>query len=180
MKALSLKSTTRVTLKRPVSSSAWRSDVLVRVTLYSHPGNHVDGFDTAGLADPPSNCPAGEFRASPDGSECVCKPGYYPSGLDCVACLPGHMCPNGTLVRCPLHYYQQATQATSCIRCGSTGDANGFFRCPRRGFQLQFCDPAKPETQNQDLAGLCVQCSQCKRGYASDDIAGLVGCYRDD
>jgi len=128
---------------------------------------------------PPQNCINKNFRMSPDGSECVCSAGLYPSGPDCVPCEAGYMCPNGTKVQCPIHYYQPATGATSCLQCGSTGDDNGFFRCDRRGYLLQFCDPARPGSQTKDLMRQCVQCNQCRRAYASNADPYLVGCYRD-
>ena len=117
---------------------------------------------------------------SPDGSECACNPGMYPSGLDCLPCEPGYMCPNGTKVQCPIHYYQPATSATSCLRCGSSGDDNGFFKCGRQGYLLQFCDPAVRNSQNSDLLRMCVPCNQCRRAYAALEGVGLVGCYRDN
>ncbi len=129
---------------------------------------------------PPENCISQNFRMSPDGSECVCNAGLYPSGLDCVPCEPGYMCPNGTRVQCPIHYYQPATGATSCLRCGSTGDADGFFKCNRQGYLLQFCDPAVPNSQSGELARKCVPCNQCRRAYAAFFEPNLVGCYRDN
>ena len=117
---------------------------------------------------------------SPDGSQCVCKPGWYPLGPDCVPCDAGYMCPNGTRVQCPKHYYQPATQATSCLRCATTGDGDGFFRCNRNGHQLQYCDPDVRNTQDRDLFALCVPCQQCRRYYATTNTdPNLLWCYRD-
>jgi hypothetical protein len=117
---------------------------------------------------------------SEDGSACVCKPGLYPVGSGCKQCETGHMCPKGELVRCPMHHYQPATEATSCLQCGSTGDENGFFACNRRGHLLQFCDPAVPSSQNQSLALNCRPCNQCRRAYVISTDPSQVGCYRDD
>lgn len=135
---------------------------------------------SAGGSEPPVNCPSKEFRMSEDGSACVCKPGLYAIGSSCKQCEAGHMCPNGTLVPCPMHYYQPATEATSCLQCGSTGDESGFYACNRRGYMLQFCDPARPSSQNQSLPRNCVPCHQCRRAYIMDQDAQLVGCYRDN
>ena len=134
----------------------------------------------AGKDAPPVNCLSDEFRTSPDGSECACRAGMFPSGEGCVPCEPGHMCPNGTMLQCPMHTYQPASGATSCLRCGSSGDDNGYFRCDRRGFMLQFCDPARPSTQINDLMRNCVPCQRCRRAYAAISDSNLVGCYRDD
>lgn len=90
------------------------------------------------------------------------------------------MCPNGTKVPCPRHYYQPATGATSCLLCASSGDDNGFFRCDRRGFLLPFCDPANPSSQTSNLMRQCVQCTRCRRAYASNSDPNVVDCYRDD
>lgn len=118
---------------------------------------------------------------SADGSQCLCRPGMYPVGDACVPCLAGHMCPNGTLVQCPKHYYQPATEATSCLQCGSTGDENGFYAlCGRRGYMLRFCDPAQPTTQDRPLTSNCVPCNQCKRPYVASTDPNMVECYRDN
>jgi hypothetical protein len=120
---------------------------------------------------------------SEDGANCVCKPGSYPVGLDCALCPKGHMCPAGLKIQCPMHYYQDAEGATSCSRCSSTGDANGFFTsCNRRGYQLQFCDQAVAGTQDTDPMLNCVSCGRCRRPYADEvytQDASLVSCYRD-
>lgn len=134
----------------------------------------------SGGDSPPENCLNSNFRMSPDGSQCACNPGMYASGPDCVPCEPGYMCPNGTRVQCPLHFYQPASGATSCLQCGSTGDDNGFFKCNKRGYLLQFCDPAVPSSQTGELIRRCVQCSRCRRAYAATTDPNLVGCYRDD
>jgi hypothetical protein len=135
----------------------------------------------AGGTAAPENCPSNDFRMSADGSECVCKPGLYPVGRQCKQCEPGYMCPEGRLVQCPAHYYQPASQATSCLQCGSTGDENGFYACNRRGFLLQFCDPLVAGSQNQSLQGNCRPCQQCRRPYVvNSEDKNLVGCYRDD
>lgn len=117
---------------------------------------------------------------SPDGSECLCQPGMHPTPSGCMPCEAGHMCPNGTRLQCPMHTYQPAQGATSCLRCGSTGDENGYFRCDRRGFMLQYCDPSRPGSQNNDLIRNCVPCHRCTRAYAAIMDPNLVGCYRDD
>lgn len=137
----------------------------------------------AGGDKPPVNCESSKFVMSEDGANCVCKPGSYPVGQDCNPCPKGYMCPNGLRVKCPMHQYQAAEGATSCLRCSSTGDANGFFTsCNRRGYQLQFCDQAVDGTQDKDPRLNCVPCNQCRRPYT--DVGNyqdpnLVGCYRD-
>ena len=133
-----------------------------------------------GGSEPPVNCISKNFEQSADGSRCACKPGMYPVNMDCLPCLAGHMCPNGTLVTCPMHYHQPATMATSCLLCATTGDRNGFFNgCPR-GKLLQFCDPVNPESQSRALSQNCLPCNQCKRAYTNDiPMQDQYECYRD-
>ena len=90
------------------------------------------------------------------------------------------MCPNGVLERCPIHHFQALTESTSCDRCTTTGDVNGFFTgCLVRGHLLQYCDPAVPNTQNQPREQLCLPCNQCRRPYTQAvDDPNLRNCYR--
>ena len=131
---------------------------------------------------PPENCKSTNFKMSADGSQCACKPGLYPSDMDCMPCPAGHMCPNGTKVPCNQHYYQPAEGATSCLQCGTSGDRNSFFKCVRKGTLLRFCDPARPDTQDRDLQANCVPCNQCRRDYTDSAVSvdpNLSQCYRD-
>ena len=133
-----------------------------------------------GGPDPPRNCLSKNFAMSVDGKDCVCIPGTYPVGLDCVLCPKGHMCPNGLLVQCPMHYHQPAEGATSCVKCGTTGDRNGFYKCTQRGKLLQFCDPTVAGTQTKDPVQNCIPCNQCSRFYTGDAGSDLHECYRDN
>lgn len=134
-----------------------------------------------GGADPPRNCISENFKQSADGAKCVCLPGMYPVEQECMPCLAGHMCPNGTLVACPMHYYQPAMQATSCLLCATTGDKNGFFQGCQRGKLLRFCDPVYPESQSRALSQNCLPCNQCKRAYTNDiPMQDQYECYRDN
>lgn len=134
----------------------------------------------AGGTEPPQECVSRNFEQSADGANCVCKPGMYPQGLDCVPCPAGFMCPSGLAEPCPMHHYQPALGATSCLQCSTTGDSNGFFRCVQRGRLLKFCDPGVSGTQNRALDLNCVPCNQCKRIYAEDTAGDLNECYRDN
>ena len=134
-----------------------------------------------GGKSPPTECTSRSFEQSADGSQCVCKAGMYPVGEDCVLCPVGYMCPGGLAVQCPMHYYQTAQGATSCDKCSTTGNANGFYKCVQRGRMLKFCDPAVAGTQDKDLDLNCVPCNQCQRAYTGDTgTADLHMCYRDN
>ncbi len=132
----------------------------------------------------PVDCPSDGFRMSSNGADCVCKPGWFPDGGDCMPCPVGHMCPNGTKVKCIKHYYQPAMGATSCLMCGTRGDANSFFKCIRQGRLLRFCDPAVDGTQDRDLQENCILCSQCRRAYTDVlpimEDSRMSDCYRDN
>jgi len=139
-----------------------------------------NAVEHAGGNEPPRECLSRNFQQSADGSRCVCTPGMYPVGLDCVLCPVGYMCPNGTRVQCPMHYHQPAEGATSCVKCSTTGDRNGFYKCWREGRLLQFCDPAVAGTQDKDLQLNCVPCNQCSRFYTGETSVDLRECYRDN
>ena len=82
---------------------------------------------------------------------------------------------------CPMHYYQPAMQATSCLLCATTGDKNGFFQGCQRGKLLRFCDPVYPESQSRALSQNCLPCNQCKRAYTNDiPMQDQYECYRDN
>jgi hypothetical protein len=139
-------------------------------------------IDLAGGASPPENCPSKDFVQSQDGSQCVCKPGYFAiTDTTCAPCEAGYRCPNGVKEQCPIHYYQPRTGATDCIPCSSTGTALGFFSaCGVRGYQLRFCDPDVPGTQDKALSTQCIPCNQCRRPYVSGGDTLLSDCYRDN
>ena len=133
-----------------------------------------------GGASAPVNCLTPEFMASEDGSECACKPMYYPNTAStCALCPKGHMCPAGLLVKCPIHYYQPNEGATECLACNSLGTASGSFRCTTRGYLLKTCDPAATDTQDRPLEQNCVPCNQCRRAYANTGDELQSECYRD-
>ena len=63
------------------------------------------------------------------------------------------------------------------MQCASRPDKTGEYSLCEGNKQLQFCDPAKPSTQNQPLLNNCVECSQCKRLYSAVESSQL-DCYR--
>lgn len=126
------------------------------------------------------NCPGPELQQSEDGSACVCKPGYYPTGERCALCPKGYRCPLGVLEQCPKHYYQPREGQTDCLRCVDSASDSGFYsQCPLRGHLLKFCDPDVQGTQNQELYLQCVPCNQCRRAYVPSADGVLSTCYRD-
>ena len=134
-----------------------------------------------GGASPPENCLTPEFTTSADGSQCACKPRYYQdTPTTCKLCPKGHMCPEGVLVKCPIHYYQPSEGATECLACNSLGTASGFFRCTTRGYLLKVCSPAIPGTQDAPLNQNCVPCNQCRRAYANTEDSLQSECYREN
>lgn len=164
-----------------VNASSWKcpGDFLNRFFFQSE--TQITGW--TGGKSAPQNCPSPEFRMSTDGTQCVCKPRFYQSPTNpkvCVPCPVGHMCPDGLLVKCPIHHFQAATESTSCDRCTTTGDANGYFtNCLTRGSLLQYCDPAVANTQDQPLEQLCLPCNQCRRAYTQAvNDPNLRNCYR--
>lgn len=161
--------------------TAWKCPGIVGLWLASAIRKTLTPRGAGGTA-PPENCRSRNFMRSPDSTECACKAGLFPSGMDCMPCPAGHMCPNGTKLPCNKHFYQPADGATSCLQCGTSGDQNSFFRCIRKGTLLRFCDPDRPSTQDRDLMSNCVPCQQCRRSYtdsASQADPKLSQCYRD-
>ena len=138
---------------------------------------------SAGGKSAPQNCPSSAFTRSASGAECVCKPGFYPNPTNpnaCIECPAGHMCPTGVLQKCPIHQFQVSTGKSSCEKCTSSGDINGFFGdCPAKGQLLQHCDPNVANSQSTPLRQLCVPCNQCRRPYTQAvEDPNLKNCYR--
>lgn len=137
-----------------------------------------------GGTSPPENCPNKDFIQSEDGSECVCKPGFYPvNATYCAKCLKGHQCSKGKLEQCPKHYYQPKEGMVECLKCVDSATDNGFYgNCLQQGYLLKVCDPSVPGTQDQELYTQCVPCNQCRRAFLVSNMEpdpNLVFCYRD-
>ena len=76
-----------------------------------------------------------------------------------------------------MHQYQKNTGMSSCDNCVETGDENGWYKGCGEGTQLQFCNPAYPESQNSVLEFNCLACSMCKKRYA-EVVTAMRDCYK--
>ena len=141
----------------------------------------VDTWYCAGGAYPPQACPSGDYVPNTGWTDCVCRNGTYTNPDDKKRCLPcpaGHYCMNNASIACPKHYYQDETGKSECKRCTATADDFGIFNgCLEGNKQLQFCDPAYPETQNKPLGVSCQSCAKCRKAYLPAG-EGQVDCYR--
>ena len=86
-------------------------------------------------------------------------------------------CVGGARTACPLHYYQDMAQATSCKTCTTTGDTHGkaVINCGA-GQLLAWCDPTITGTQDTPLGRNCLPCKQCIRPYLPY-VEGQQNCY---
>ena len=75
-------------------------------------------------------------------------------------------CVGGSKSPCPIHYYQNLEQSTSCKPCTTTGDVTGkaIVNCGS-GNLLAWCDPMIPYSQTRSLGEICIPCKQCIRVY---------------
>lgn len=79
-----------------------------------------------------------------------CGPGKFRDGLSCK------LCPRGT--------YQDAVNATSCIKC-----PKGFFNQYEGAQGIDICKPCPPDTFGNRLGAVSIeQCRRCPSGQTSD------------
>lgn len=140
----------------------------------------INDWYCAGGESPPRSCHSNEFTVTAAHDKCECKPGTYlnpDTKNTCLLCAKGHFCVHNVSQACPMHQYQKSTGMSSCDNCVETGDEFGWYKGCGEGTQLQFCNPAYPESQNTVLEFNCLECSKCRKRYA-EVVVEMRDCYK--